>query len=289
MSIVILNRGGRLFRESALDELPDRDVYEVISVEGPEAAPEIELLVKKYPHVRFLLLHAPCTAGERVNLGIEEAQAKLVLVCSSDLHIPQPAFSKRLLETIETRNVLCTLPILKNHKLETIPSIHVPGFFDKRLKLVPWNPLYDGMKSIYAFDYTGIYNKEKYRFSGGYDAAIRSPYWQKVDFGFRGYLWGEEFSVNTSFYFQYRAELPLEDSTPDEGYKLFYLKNISVDFRRDKGVLGFRNFLRYFIKSNSSFFRALKEYRFVQRWVFENRYRFKTDARSLIELWQAPE
>jgi hypothetical protein len=289
LSIVILNRGGKLFRESALDELAAWDSGEVLSIEGPEAAPDVESLARKYPAVRFLLLQEECTVGEKVNLGIEEAQAKLVFVVASDMHIPLPTLSRRILEKIEARGLLCTLPVLKNPRQETIPSLQVPGFFSKRLKIVPWNPLYDGMKSAFPFDYVGVYNKEKFRFSGGYDGALRSPYWQKADFGLRSFLWGEELAVNTSIYCRYRQDVKAEDNTPDESYKLFYLKNVSVEFRRDRGVLGYRKFTTYFLKSGAGFFRSLKEFRAARRWVWENRYRFKTDARNLVDVWPVPE
>ncbi|MBN2353430.1 MAG: hypothetical protein JXD23_12720 [Spirochaetales bacterium] len=289
LSIVILNRGGRLYRETALDDFAAWDAGEVVSVEGPEAAPDIDLLSKKYPAVRFLLLQAECTEGAKVNLAVEEAQAKLVFVVSSDMHVPLSTLSSRILEKIEARGLLCTLPVLKNPRQETIPSLHVPGFAGASLKLVPWNPLYDGMRSAFAFDYSGIYHKEKFRFSGGYDGALRSPYWQKADFGFRASLWGEELAVNTSVFCRYRRDVKGEDNTPDESYKSFYLKNLAVDFRRDRGVLGYGKFPKYFFKSGSSLFGALAEFRAARRWVWENRYRFKTDARRLVDVWPVPE
>ncbi len=289
LSIVVLNRGGRIFREPILDELGDRDDCEVIVIEGPEAVPEIDSLVHKYPLVRFLLLQAACTAGEKVNLGVEEAQSKLVFMVWSDMRIPLSTLSRRVLEKIEARSLLCTLPVLKNPRMQTVPSLFIPGYADRRLRIVPWNPLYDGMKSAFPFDYAGVYHKEKYRFSGGYDGGLVSPYWQKADFGFRNLLWGGEMSVNTSIFCQYRQDAPEEDSTPDDSYKYFYLKNISVDFRRDRGVLGYGKFPTYLLKSGSGLWKGLKEFRSVRAWVWENRYRFKMDTRELVDLWPVPE
>jgi len=137
LSIVILNRGGKLYRESVLEELGGREDYEIVSIEGPEAVPEVDTLAKKHPAVRFLLLQADCTPGEKINLGIDEAQAKFVFVISSDMHIPLSTLSRRILEKIESRGLLCTLPVLKNQRLETIPSLQVPGLAAQRLKIVP--------------------------------------------------------------------------------------------------------------------------------------------------------
>ena len=288
ISIVLLNRGPKFNREEALEELKEVVDYEVILINGPEPAADLATLVKKHPQVKFILLKNDCSPGEKVNIGIAEAQAPLVCVLHTDMHIPQQALSSRLLEKIALQHVLCTLPVLKNRRLETIPSLQVPVFIKKRLKPSPFHPLHDGMKSLFPFDYVGIYNKERFRFSGGYDPVLGSPYWQKLDFGLRAALWGEELLVNVSFFFQYRSEVPIEDSTPNESYKLFYLKNLALDYRRDQAILGWRRFPHYFFASGTSLLKAFKEFKAARRWVRHYRYRFKTDFQRLVATWPTP-
>ncbi|MEJ2662725.1 MAG: hypothetical protein P8107_01590 [Spirochaetia bacterium] len=289
VSIVILNRGGRLFQHDVFNDLPRKESLEVIFIEGPDIAYDVESLSRRYPNVRFLLLHEKCTAGEKVNIGIEEAMSRLVFIIWNDMKISQSSLASRVLEKILHQNALCTVPILKNKKGDTIPSIQTPGYEKKAFKIIPWNPLRDGMKSLFAFDYCGIYNKEKYRLCGGFDGNITTPFWQKADFGFRCFLWGENIVCNTSLLFHYNYELSFEDNTPDESYKLFYLKNLCVDFRSDRGVLPFRHFFRYMIKSNTGIITSLKEFLNVRKWVILNKYRFRRDAKRLIELWEDPE
>ena len=262
--------------------------YEILLINGPEPKAELATLVKKYPQVKFILLHHKCSIGEMVNLGIAEAQAPLVCILHTDMHIPQQALSSRLLERISQQHVLCTLPVLKNRRLETIPSLQVPVFIKKRLKPAPFHPLHDGMQSLFPFDYVGIYNKERFRFSGGYDPAIGSTYWQKLDFGLRAALWGEEILVNVALFFQYRAEVPIEETTPNTSYKIFYLKNIALDYRRDQARLGWRKFPHYFFASGTSMLRALQEFKTARQWVRQHRYRFKTDCQKLVAAWPTP-
>jgi hypothetical protein len=289
LTVLILNRGARLFQQDIFTELPSDESLEVISIAGPDITHDLESLTKKYPYVKFLLLHEKCTVGEKVNIGMEEAMARLVLVIWNDMRISPSSLTARLWEKIEKQNTLCTVPILKNKKGETIPSMQTPGYFKKTFKLVPWNPLRNGMKSLFPFDFCGIYNKEKFKQCGGYDRNLQTPFWQKADFGFRVFLWGESILCNTSLLFHYKYGIPLEENTPDESYKLFYLKNLCVDFRSDRGVLSFRNFCSYLVKSNAGFLTSLKEFLYIQRWVTLNKYRFRRDARSLIELWEIPE
>jgi hypothetical protein len=289
VSIVVLNRGGRLYQHDMFTELPSHESLEIISIEGPDVAYNVENLSRKYPHVKFLLLHEKCTTGEKVNIAVEEAMSRLVIVMWNDMKISQSSLTGRVLDKIEKQNTLCTVPILKNKKGDTVPSIQIPGYVKKNFKIIPWNPLHDGMKSLFAFDFCGVYNKEKYRLSGGYDRNITTPFWQKADFGFRVFLWGENIVCNTSLLFNYKYEVPFEENTPDKSYKSFYLKNLCVEFRSDKGVLPFRKFFKYVIKSDTGFITSLKDFLVVKKWVVLNKYRFKRDARSLIELWETPE
>ena len=67
------------------------------------------------------------------------------------------------------------------------------------------------------------------------------------------------------------------------------LFDLAVDFRRDIGILSIRRILPYIFSSNTGPISSIKEFLTVKRWVKLNKYRFKQDARSLIELWQVPD
>lgn len=114
-------------------------------------------------------------------------------------------------------------------------------------------------------------------------------HWQKLDFGFRSFMWGEKIICDTSFRFAYRNEIPAEDTTPESSYKLFFLKNLCVRFQGDMGVLPYSRFLSYLFKSGGTFLQALEEFKMVRAWVWKNRYRYQQDARSVTELWEIPE
>jgi hypothetical protein len=288
LSIVLLNRGGHFYRNDLLLELEKLGLPEVISIEGPGSSYDVEDYAGRFPRIKFLLLHSMASIGEQVNIGIEEAYSKLVLVIWNDINIHSASVSSRTIERIINNDVLCTVPMLQNQKLETLPTIQVPAFHKKRLKVVSLQPETDQMVSLYPFDYVGMYNKERFTNTGGYDHNLINPYWQKLDFGFRSFMWGESIQCNTSFRLTYRNSPPVEDTTPDENYKIFFLKNLAVRFKGDMGILPVAAFLRYFIKTDSSFIEAIREFKEARRWVALNKYRFKQDARSVTDLWEVP-
>jgi hypothetical protein len=147
----------------------------------------------------------------------------------------------------------------------------------------------DNMESFYPFDYCGIYNKEKYQIVKGYDGDIKNPYWQKLDFGFRIYMWGGKISGNTSFLVSYLSDENYENNTPDKSYKKFYLKNIAVKHKNNKARIPLLRYFKYMLASDTGPVSSLKEFFIIRDWVRENASMFKTDSRRVISEWQIPE
>ncbi len=260
-----------------------------ICIEGPNVPYDIEPLSRHYPEIRFLLLKEETSPGEKINLGIAEAESGFVLATWSDMKIPAPLISAKALRSISEAEVLCTVPVLRNHKSEIVPSIQIPALIKGKLKLIPWLPAREGMKSIVPFDYCGIYLKNIFLLSGGFDCSIKNPYWQKLDFGFRAFLWGNKIRYSPELRLSYSAELLPEDTTADESYKIFFLKNLAVRFNGEMGVLPYSKSLGYLLRSDTGPIYAYKEFREVKKWVEINRCRFKTDAQSLLARWEMPE
>lgn len=290
LSIVLLNRGGRPFRRDLFEELTALDAVEVISVEPSSVSYDLELLTRKHSELRFVLLSGDVTSGERVNIGIKEALGRYVFVLWNDMHIKASSISSRVLAKIADRENLCTVPLLQNSKNETIPSCFAPAF-NKRggIEVVPLNAVRKDLAAIYPFDYCGVYDREKFLSTGGFDSTIQNPFWQKMDFGFRSHMWGEKIVANTAVKITYQNEPPFEDTTVDHSYKRFFLKNLSVRYTGDAGYLPLSRFLSYWIRTGTAFPTAVSEYKQTRRWIKENRYRFKSDALSITELWDGEE
>ena len=212
-----------------------------------------------------------------------------MFVLWSDMKIIPSTFSTKTLRTVDGSHVLCTVPILRNPHQEIIPSIQVPAFIRKRLKVLPWSPIKNGLSSIFPFDYCGLYNRELFLAAGGYDYMIVSPYWQKLDFGFRAFMWNEKIVCSDTLVLDYSFEVPSEDNTPNESYKFFYLKNIAIRYRHDMAILPRARILTYLIHTDRGPIQSFREFWIVKKWVELNKFRFKRDAQGLVALWEMPE
>jgi hypothetical protein len=300
LSVILLNRGSRLYRGDAIGELERAGLGPVLSVESqPEARPEaldVEALSAKHPAARFLLLSTSASPGVQINLAMRESSGPYVFVLWNDLSLAAQGLSSRFLERLAERDALCRAPFLFATGAEQLPSAAAPAMNDSlasrrgSLKIIGFVPEKDGEKSLYPFDYAGIYSREKFVLTGGFDANLRNPYWQKLDFGFRAWLWGEEIRVSQALKLSYADSPASEDETPDEGYKWFWLKNLAPSFHGDNASIGASRFWSYLrSRGGGSAASAIGEFRSAREWVALNRYRFRTDASSLVDLWDESE
>jgi hypothetical protein len=198
-------------------------------------------------------------------------------------------FTLELPQSLEKVGAVCTVPLCRNAKLHPIPSWQSPVRKKRRLSITYRIPRRDGEDTLFPFDYCGVYSTEKFLRTGGFDPSIPNPYWQKLDFGFRCFLWGERIIGSTQLSLTYTAAPPTDNSTPDRSYKLFFLKNMVVRMRRETGVLPAWFFLDYLVHSDASPLDSLREFGAVRDWVHAHRFRFRRDPRDLLQKWEAGE
>jgi hypothetical protein len=284
-TVVLLNRGSRLYRNESIDELARAGLGSVLSVEDKGEGLDAESLAARHPGTRFLILSEPTSVGARLNLAIRESPGPYVLVLWNDMSLSAQSLSSRFFDRLAERDLLCSAPSLYGRGGEQLPTAIAPAQSRSSLKLLQLLPESDGERSLYPFDYAGIYSREKFMLTGGFDAGIASPYWQKIDFGFRAWLWGEEIRIAQALKLSYAEAPGPEDETPDEGYKRFWLKNLAPSFRGDSGAIGFSRFWAYLRSRGGGAASALGEFKAAREWVRLNRYRFRTDAASLVDLW----
>ena len=289
ITLLILNQGKTLYKTEMLKEAESLGFCEIISVENPGVSYDVENISRKIPSVKFLLLQESCSTGEQINIGIKESGCDFVFVVWNNMKLSPTSLSVRLVDFIYSEQNLCTVPVLKNMENDMIPSISVPAFQKKLLKVMFAYPKRKGVLSLFPFDYTGIYNREKFLYLGGYDYSIKTSYWQKMDFGMRANLWGERIVCFTALQVSYIADSVADDNSIDRYYRMFYLKNLAVRFNGDSGYLPKSRMIRYMFRSGEGFFRAKKNFEEAAKWVELNKFRFKYDCRSLTELWKDPD
>jgi hypothetical protein len=306
LSAVLLSRGGRYPRRTLFQELEKVGFDYIISMEGSPEHYDLEELSGRFPSVRFILLKEAVTAGEQINLAASELPSPLFFVLWNDLRILHGGGAAKIAGRIAggagtwggagagagagkdgagSSPMLCTVPVIQNPHYETLPTMISPAFSGKNLKTLPFVPLREGLPTLYPFDGVGIYDRERFVRLGGFDGTLKNLHWQLMDFGFRAHLWGEEIQCTQLVRLCYDGEVPAEDSTAEESYRRFYLKNLAPVFRGDSAHIPFRRFPGYFIRTGFDPFAAWEEFSAARKWVSTNRYRFRTDAQLITDRW----
>jgi hypothetical protein len=285
LGLVLLNRGGRYQRADTFDRLIQYGWNEVLSVESNQPAYDLEELAQRHPGLRFLVMQdQPRSIGEQINLAMREAVSSNVMVIWSYLQ-PLP-MSGRYISDICDSSSVCTAPLFRSTTGEVLPTVCVPASFNNSIKNLYLSPSPENQHSLYPFDYVGIYNKKIFKNLGGYSDELKNPYWQKLDFGFRSFLWGSSIAVHQGFRVQIDEDFEPEDTTPDQDYLTFYLRNLAVEYDKDHGHLPIHAFWEFYRKSGASIFKAISQFRQARHWVQSHAYRFTGEARRLVELWE---
>lgn len=284
ISVVLLSRGGRPFRRDQIQKLSSLQIAEILSVDM--VGTDVDQLTRTIPELRCIIVPPEMTVGEQINIAIREASGSHILVLWDDMDLQVIGKTGRLFAMAAEQKVLCSIPVLMNSKKESIPIRLAPVFSGRKLDVISLGSVKNETPTLYPFDYCGIYNREKFLLSNGFDTEILSPYWQKMDFGFRAFLWGEKIQCYTGIKIAYQNEIPGEDTSIDDSYKRFFLKNLALVFKGDSCQLSLGSIIRFHIRSGMSLFNSLGDYREVGEWVQQNRYRFRMDPYSLTELWE---
>ncbi|MCL2805434.1 MAG: hypothetical protein FWD26_05795 [Treponema sp.] len=294
ISAVILNRPP-LARRSFFQEIEKTGFDNVISIESCAPHYDIEELAGRFPFVRFILPEKAINLGEQINLGASEIQSPLFFVLRSDMKIIAGGTARRLAERLRIKKEenevnpgfkrLCTVPILTNSNYEIFPSIVTPVTRKRKIQSVFLEPHNDGEFTLYPFDGIGIYDKQRFIHIGGYDTSLKEMSWQLMDFGFRSHLWGEEIAFSSHLKLSYEGELSIENSSIEENYRRFYLKNLAPVYRSDYAHLPLYRFISFMFNSGENIFSSWKEFRESRNWVIKNKFRWKCDARTVTGKW----
>ena len=285
VSLVVLVRGSWLYRLAVLEEFYQLGFSEVICIETAPLKYVPNDVLERLPGLRLMILSQHCTVGEKINLAAAELTGERFLVLWDDQTLPEAGLHTKINKLWHETTALLLVPELRDTEGKEIPGVLVPSLDQNRLRVLALSNEDDHVATLFPQDLSGLYNREMFLRSGGFDPEIQETYWQKFDWGTRCNLWGEQLLISRVFRLDLRTPLVAEDQSALSGSLRFYLKNLALRYSGDHAVLPWSRFLLYWRRSGSTFFGSLSDFRSARSWVHENRYRFKADAKMLVERW----
>lgn len=285
VSLVVLTRGPSMFRPQVLAEFHSLGFFEILCLETSAPRYDVEGLLRSLPGLRILVDQGTSTPGGLINLAAREVRGERFLVLWDDQALPELGLHTRVQRLWQESTVLALVPERRDRQGREIPSVLVPGLDRDRLKILALGTDEENVDTLFPADFTALYDRHRFLQTGGYDPELVHPFWQKADWGLRSRLWGETLTVDRGFRVDYRGAAPVEDQTPDRSYPRFFLRNLAVRHAGDHGVLPLGRFWAHARRSGQSWTEAFSDFLRQREWVRRHRYRFKTDARLLTELW----
>ncbi|MBQ9538144.1 MAG: hypothetical protein IJU95_02645 [Treponema sp.] len=285
VSCIVIKRTVNQYRSQVFRNLLSCGFKKIVSVESFNAAFNTETLSLDFPEIKFVRAHGRMSDGALVNLGMGELDSPYALVVHDDLCVQDFKFSRSLAQKLSDFNAFCVAARLLNSDRQGVPVRFTPkvknSVFDVETSLA----VVDKAMTLYPLDLAGFYDVNAFKMLGGFDYTIESPYWQEMDLFFRAWLWGEKIQLSSAFTLGFFDEVPVYDRTADISYLKFFLKNLLPSFKRDHGEISIASFPSFKARSRCGMNEALTLFNAARDWVKLNRFRFKTDAASLLEGW----
>ncbi|AEE17259.1 hypothetical protein [Treponema brennaborense] len=287
LSVILLNSSsGSHYRGRILETLVRLGFASIVSIENSADNYNIEDLAQRFPSVKFIVPLEPVTVGDMINIGMGELDGGYVLVIRDTVRLSSSLITPHLARRLVSSDVLCVAPRLMTPRLQPLPVKFSPSVENGVFKPLSSASITEKSRTLYPFDFMGLYHHEKFVRLGGYDYTIRSPYWQNLDFSVRAWLWGEQLLVSPVFQIAYDDEIPVEDATPDQYQLRFFLKNLAPRLKTDYGYIPISKFFGYQRRSSFGFADSYRQFTDARRWVSHNKYRFQMDMNTLIRTWE---
>ncbi|MCR5219152.1 hypothetical protein [Treponema sp.] len=287
VTCILLNSHASSYRSEIFENLLSLNFERIISVEESSPMFNTDQLSHQFPQVRFMMVQDSVTTGDKINIAVAESATPFVLVLHSDLCAQKFKLNSSQLKALLKLDCFCVVPKLNNVDGNVIPVKFAPDLRKSVFEVIPELSFKDGDETLYSAEWCGLYNRQRFIRTGGFDYTITSPYWQKLDLFMRSWLWGQRTIISSYLDFTFSQEYESNEITADLSYLRFYLKNLMPVYKENGAVIPKLSFFPFNLRNKCGFTESLSQFNDARRWVSENGSCFTTDAASLVQNWNS--
>lgn len=285
LAVLVLVEGGFPSRHDIVQALWNKGFNDVILLDPSSQPRDAEALCRNWPGLRILLCDRGLSTGSRINLAMRESRTRRNLVIRST-HAVLPFVEENLQELLAAPR-LCTVPLFRSPRGDVLPVLHLPTLREGSFQVLSILAGKDHERTLFPQDFCGLYDKDRFLRLGAYDEYLRQPWWQKLEFGCRAWLWGEEIRCNNTLRLQCGDEPAAEDNTPNEDYLRFYLKIILPRYLGDRAELPRGAWHSWKRAAGGSWFLRRRQFRQMEDWIRRHAASYRHDFRYLVEMWNS--
>ncbi len=238
---------------------------------------DINSFKAKYPDVTFIVFPSMPSFGECVNTVADECFTTFFMTVRSDVEIIrfEGAYLFEILNSKDSPVGL--VPAIANSNKEIIPSMRAPrlnGHFIDPESYFPHISSTEVYHTLYPFRGMGLFDRALFQRLRGYDADIKSEYYQFLDFGIRCNEFGHFIGCTSAFIIRFPDRLSvIEDRSAVEGLSKVHTRALGVE------IINGKNYAR---KTRGHFDRKVFNSEVKNRLVLL----VKKDFNTLIKKWK---
>ncbi|MBE6350013.1 MAG: hypothetical protein E7062_04610 [Spirochaetaceae bacterium] len=284
MTVIVLKSGKNHFLDDFFGKLLCYGFEKIIYVDKDNHH-SLEGKAIKFPSIEFIIPLERITVGEMINLGIASSNSEKNLVLWDNIKLSATLLKQDFLEYLFDSDKMVICPELESNNGQKLPTASYPLLHRKKIDFPSVMLDKEVTDCLYPFDFMGIYSRSRFVEVGGFDTTIFSAYWQNLDFALRSWLFGEKIVMHKNFMLVYESQYTVEDTTFNDSYLRFYLKNIAPRIKTNYAYIPISLFFDFWFKGRKPLNEAKLEFNNGRKWVSDNKLRFKQDILSLVAHW----
>ena len=163
--------------------------YEVIIVDDASSDQTVEMLEKGYPEIQLLVSESRKGFGDSVNMGIEAAEYKYILLLNNDVVLDQDFFV-HILKQFDREDIFAVMGKTLNKDGTSLDNTKQHATFRRGLFSHRFGDDRLAAHTLFACAAAALYDRDKVTGLGGMDSLYKPAYMEDVDLSYRAWKRG---------------------------------------------------------------------------------------------------
>jgi hypothetical protein len=165
------------------------------------------------------------SGGEYINAVMKQVRTPYLMVLWDDMRM-EGRLGEQLVRQLLSTDTFLSAPFCYDHEITLIPTQSAPLLSKQgQLSVLPALPSLDTEKTLFPFDYVGLYLTDAFRRGPGFDPEMDDGFWQLTDFGLS--YWERELAIrmNSTLMIRYLHSHTMNFTQECSAEKRFHAKH----------------------------------------------------------------
>jgi hypothetical protein len=145
------------------------------------------------PAIEPVIFDEYSTAGHYINVLLKQVKTPYCMVLWDDMWL-EGRFNEQLVRHLLETDSVIAAPLCYDQEITMVPTLSSPLLSKSgEFSVLPTMPANEAEKTLYPYDYVGMYQMDAFFKGPGFDQEMDDGYWQLSDFGLS--YWERDLSI----------------------------------------------------------------------------------------------